>query len=215
MSQFYAQTQGILYWRRSDQCEIKVEQDDRLRTLSINGQRQSQLDLQAPCRPVYPYVQHILQSLQQFDCQRILQLGLGAGEINRAVLDQLPCAALTTLEKDAVVISLYQQYFQMPELMKRDNILHLSEFNSLPTWGSFDAVIIDIYPWPACFAAFIETWLKLLEPSGILLINLAEPTAQQAVKEWCQQYFNEIAITTNTGYLNHLFCCSQALPYRD
>lgn len=215
MSQFNAQTQGLLYWQRSDQFEIKVEQDGRLRSLSINGQRQSQLDLLAPCRPVYPYVQQILLYLRQFNCQRILQIGLGAGEINRAVLDQLPSALLTTVEKDPLVISLYQQFFQMPAFKTREIILPLTDLPSAHTLAPLDALIVDIYPWPPAFASFVEPWLKLLAPSGILLMNVSDPTQQQAVKEWCQQHFNKFAITTDTGYLNHLFCCSQAMPCRD
>ena len=205
MEQLTAQTQALIYCRRSNGLDIRVEQTEHIRWLLINGQRQSQMDLTAPSRAIYPYVQQFVQSLSKLTSHDILQFGLGAGELNRCILSKFSEANLTTVEREPAIVDIYQEFFQLPETKARERLL-IGTINDV-TYQCFDAVIVDIYPWPQQITAILHSLLPLLKTDGMLLLNLPHPELSEEVQAWCQRSFQHVDIFQNPGYQNQLFCC--------
>lgn len=199
------QTQALLYCLRREDLDIRVEQDEATRWLTINGQRQSQMLLATPEVAIYPYIQQICRELQYHSHQQILQIGLGAGEINRCILSAFQDTQLTTLEKEAIIVELYQRFFQPPSNKSRDQLV-IGELADVPL-ALFDALILDIYPWPADFRPLLGQLLTKLKPQGVLLINLIESDRSDELQNWCWRHFTNLKILSHRGYKNELFIC--------
>ncbi len=56
MEQSKHRTQAILSWHRTEQLDLRVEQDELRRYLILNGQQQSQMVLKHPTQPCYPHL---------------------------------------------------------------------------------------------------------------------------------------------------------------
>lgn len=199
------QTQALLYCLRREDLDIRVEQDEATRWLTINGQRQSQMLLASPEKAIYPYIQQICRELQRHPHQHILQIGLGAGEINRCILSSFQDTQLTTLEKEAIIAELYQRFFQLPSSKSRDQLVIGELAHVQFAW--FDAVILDIYPWPTDFDELLTQLLTKLKPQGSLFINLTEPGRSEELENWCWRHFTNLQILSYIGYKNQLFIC--------
>lgn len=207
MEQSNGLTEELIYYRRGNGLDIRVEQSAQFRWLVINGQRQSQLDLTAPTRAIYPYVQQFMQALTALTSHNILQIGLGAGELNRCILSKFPEATLTSIESEAAIVDIYQQFFQLPETKAREQL----KVGELPDYTSshFDCVILDIYPWPNPHNELLLSLMSRLHATGLLLLNLPHPELGQEVNTWCQSNFHDVKTTQNPGYQNQLFHCSK------
>ncbi len=200
------QTQTLIYCRRSNGLDIRVEQAGQLRWLLINGQRQSQIDLTEPSRAIYPYVQQIIDDLTRWPRQNILQIGLGTGELNRCILTRFNKTSLTTIEREPAIVDIYKEFFQLADTCARDQLL-IGDPPPHPR-HSFDCVIVDIYPWPRPVTPLLSGLIPLIQADGVLLLNLPHPEFTEELTHWCQQHFQQLDIAKSSGYQNQLFKCS-------
>jgi spermidine synthase len=199
------QTQEILYFLQSPTLNIRVEQDSEKRWLMINEQQQSQMARANPALAIYPYIQQICDELRETKCRTILQIGLGAGELNRCVLNQFKNISMLTIENEPTVVALYQSFFQLANYAQRDQ-LQIGDVTT-QLLGSFDCVILDIYPWPEKIEPLMAVLIKRLNPAGRLYINLPAPERASLVQHWCLEHFAKVEISSHIGYRNQLFCC--------
>jgi hypothetical protein len=200
-------TQAILHWQLLPQGEVRVEQQDGYRYLLLNGQRQSQLKLAEPAEVTYPHLQLVLLLLEQKQWLHLLQFGLGAGELNRALGRRWPDRQLSTVEQSADIIALYQQYFfakEQEQLICAQALPFARQLDqaTLP----YDMIFLDIYPWPEDGVVLLEQLLRLNVP---LLINLPQADVPDFVPLLCRQYQYQLSVLPVPGYLNKIL---QLLP---
>jgi spermidine synthase len=185
-----------------EQGEVRVEQQDGYRYLLLNGQRQSQLKLADPTAVSYPHLLLILLLLEQMPWRHLLQFGLGAGELNRALSRRWPDRQLSTVEQSADIIGLYQQYFfagEKEQLICAPALAFARQLcqATLP----YDMIFVDIYPWPTDGVVLLEQLLQLNTP---LLINLPQADVPDFVPLLCRQYQYQLSVLPVPGYLNKI-----------
>lgn len=202
MEQSDNRTQAILHWQLLPQGEVRVEQQDGYRYLLLNGQRQSQLKLAAPTEVTYPHLQLVLLLLAQKPWQHLLQFGLGAGELNRALSSHWPDRQLSTVEQSADIIALYQQYFFAGEKEQLICAPALQFARQLcQATLTYDMIFVDIYPWPADGLLLLELMLQL---NTTLLINLPQAEVPDLIPLLCQRYQYQLSVLPVPGYLNKI-----------
>lgn len=185
-----------------EQGEVRVEQQEGYRYLLLNGQRQSQLNLAKPDEVTYPHLHLVLLLLAQKPWQHLLQFGLGAGELNRALSSRWPDRQLSTVEQSDDIISLYQQYFFAGEKEQLICAPALQFARQLcRTTAAYDIIFVDIYPWPEDGVLLLELLLRLNTP---LLINLPQAHVPDFVPLLCQQYRYQLCVLPVPGYLNKI-----------
>jgi len=200
-------TQAILSWQRTPTIDLRVEQDNFHRYLLINGQRQSQMNLQQPSEPCYPHLLLLLAWLADKPWHRCLQLGLGGGEFNRVVAARWPERQVVTVEQEPLIIEAYQQFFR-PQPYPNEQLIcsDATTFarDALPQLQQFEVIFVDIYPWPEQWQALMLALLQLRAETGWFCINLpGEPPAL-----W-QAFWNDKPVKLQCcpvpGYLNQLW----------
>ena len=185
-----------------EQGEVRVEQQEGYRYLLLNGQRQSQMKLSDPAAVSYPHLLLVLLLLEQIDWQHLLQFGLGAGELNRAIHQRWSKRQLSTVEQSADIISLYQQYFfatDNEQLICAEALAYASSLRQAT--ATFDVIFIDIYPWPASGELLLETLLQQHQP---VLINQPQAELPGFIASLCRQYCYQLKEFAVPGYLNKI-----------
>ncbi|WP_157605635.1 spermidine synthase [Rheinheimera sp. SA_1] len=200
-------TQAILSWRRSATVDLRVEQDEQQRYLVLNGQRQSQMQLQHPASPTYPHLQLLLDWLANKPWQRLLQIGLGGGEFNRVLAARWPDCQVVTVEQEPLIIEAYQQFFR-PQPHPNETLICADAMtfarDALVQPQRFEVIFIDIYPWPEQWQALMLALLQLRAENNWFCINLpAEPPAQW--QQFWQQQPVKLVCYNVPGYLNQLW----------
>jgi len=199
-------TQAILHWQMLAQGEVRVEQQEGYRYLLLNGQRQSQLNLADPAGITYPHLQLVLILLEQRPWRHLLQFGLGAGELNRALNKRWPDRQLSTVEQSADIIALYQQYFfaAEKELLICAPALEFARELCQAT-STYDMIFVDIYPWPTDGLLLLE---QLLQRNT----NLPQADVPDYVPSLCRQYHYQLSVLPVPGYLNKILEMVPAKP---
>ena len=207
MEQSDNRTQAILSWQRSPTIDLRVEQDDQHRYLILNGQQQSQMQLQQPSKPSYPHLVILLDWLAKKPWSRLLQLGLGGGELSRVLAARWPDRQVVTVEQESLVIEAFLQFFQ-PKPHPSETIICADAVTfartALAKQQRFDLIFVDIYPWPEHWQPLMQTLLQLRTEQSGFGINLpGEPPAQ-----W-SQFWNKMPVTLACypvpGYRNQLW----------
>lgn len=215
MKQTVPPTQAILYWQQHSGLDLRVEQHGELRTLLINGQRQSQFQLQQPGEVFYPHLQVVLDFLAQQPWQHLLQFGLGGGELNRACQARWPERQLTTVEAIPEIITLYQQFFSLdlpageaetpapvPLIIQADAGQFCATARAKGT--KYDAIFIDVYPFPELWEPLLCNCAALLHDAGWLLINVPQAQLPANFTEACQRMDPAWRKQAIPGYANQL-----------
>jgi len=200
-------TQAILSWLRSPTLDLRVEQDDLYRYLILNGQQQSRMHRQQPAVPVYPHLQILLEWLTTKPWNRLLQLGLGGGDLSRAVAARWPERQVVTVEQESLVIDTFLQYFQ-PEPHPNQTIICAEAMAytniAIAQQQQFDLIVVDIYPWPEHWQRLIQQLLQLRSGPGWFGMNLPGDPPMH----W-SQFWQSMPVTLTPyrvpGYRNQLW----------
>jgi hypothetical protein len=200
-------TQAILSWQRHANIDLRVEQDEGYRYLVLNGQRQSQMQLQQPASPCYPHLQILLAWLADKNWQHVLQLGLGGGEFSRVFAARWPERQLTSVEREPLIVAAYQQFFR-PQAHANETLIcaDASEFARMAyqQHKSFDLIFVDIFPWPENWQPLMQGLLQIRAAPAWICINLPG----QQPPEW-QQFWQNVQVRLQCypvpGYQNQLW----------
>lgn len=215
MEQSKHRTQAILSWHRTEQLDLRVEQDELRRYLILNGQQQSQMVLKHPTQPCYPHLLFLLDWLSEKPWQHFLQVGLGAGECSRAIAARYPERQLTSVEQEPLIIELYQQFFQ-PVAHPHETVVcaDIATFTHQAVTLSlaFDVIFLDIYPWPEHWQNLCEGLLKLRAKKCWVCINLPGDLTEDLTGEplalwfdfWHQQHI-QLECFSIPGFRNQLW----------
>lgn len=201
--------QQLLHWQQEGAHQLAVTCDLHYRYLWLDQQCQSQLLLSDPSRICYPHLQWLFAQLPPH-LPNLLQFGLGGGEFNRALAQRSPATQLSTVEKSAAVINLYQQYFQIPhttELLRcQEASVFLQQAQQDPQ--QYALIFVDLYPTPAEIGNWLPQLFNVLTADGHVWLNITEPflvTAIEQQSETLQERWpHQLRIQQVSGYLNQL-----------
>lgn len=211
MEQSNNETQAILYWRRlpahqaQPELSLQVLQDHSCRYLLLNGQRQGQMHLKNPNSVTYPHLELLLQLLEPLCWRHLLQLGLGAGEFSRAVTSRWPERQLSTVEQNATIVEVYQQFF-LPVPTEQLLCTTAQQFclQALAQQLCYEVIFVDLYPWPADWAWLLQQLIQLQSPAGVILLNLPAPEFLPLLQSFASKMHYRLQIFDVEGYLNKI-----------
>lgn len=219
MEQSDNRTQAILSWQHTTAIDLRVEQDEQFRYLVLNGQRQSQMQLHDPTSPSYPHLLMLLQWLSGKQWHRLLQLGLGGGELSRALAARWPERQVVSVEQEPLIIEAYQQFFQ-PQPHPNESLVcadaAIFAGDPLAKQQQFEVIFVDIFPWPDNWQQLMQALLQLRANNGWFCINLprglhgnwTDDLTGEPLPHW-QRFWDEMSVTLQCypvpGYRNQLW----------
>jgi spermidine synthase len=170
--------QGRLVYLSQQQDAISVSENDYYRWMAFSDVVQSVMNKRKPCQLTLPHQIAIMLPLLFFRPTRIIELGLGGGNLTRFLQNLSSRVVLTTIEYNQHVISSFNQYFNPEEvnldIICADGLAWLREQDST----EIDWIICDVYKSHEFgFDAIIkqlEILTDSLNPQGCLSINLPD-----------------------------------------
>lgn len=165
--------QGKLLHHDNGEENISVEENEHYRWLSFDQITQSVVSKRKPYKLTLPHQYAMMLPLRFTEPKRIIEFGLGAGNLSNFILHYLPESTMISVEKSALVIKFYQKYFKgkVSPTIKNTNA---EQWLTLEQ-GNIDWYIIDVYE-KGNNQLYLATTLKLmarLTPKSWLTINLA------------------------------------------
>ncbi|MCU7848224.1 MAG: methyltransferase [Candidatus Thiodiazotropha sp. (ex Lucinoma kastoroae)] len=180
-------TQGKTVKRYNKQPQpFEIREQGSLRWIRFSdGSIQSVMLLQEPAYPMLDYIQGLLCSLLYTQQpSSLLNLGLGAGSIERFVLSQLPKIKLVSVEIDPNMVSFCRDYFNLPN--SYPVVLSSAEHFLDTNQKSFDIIVCDIYikrntENPLLTTSFYQDIASILNQGGVLAINCLPASESEIV----------------------------------
>lgn len=188
----YSLSGKVLHECQLSQCVMQVREDEHWRWLIFNNSEIVSACGSVPLQSVMlrsntrllilPYMQAMCAGLAFLPAKKslsILQVGLGAGAINR-FLDRLPnISSLCTVEKESSVIDVYREYFRLDEPTISEQIIHQSSEGYLgqDITSQYDYIFFDLFDTerlqePIFFSDTFVQLRQYLKPDGVIAINL-------------------------------------------
>jgi spermidine synthase len=203
-----SRTQAILSWQRTPTIDLRVEQDEQQRYLILNGQRQSQMKLRQTSDPSYPHLLLLLDWLADKPWHRLLQLGLGGGELSRVLAAHWPDRQVVSVEQEPLIIEAFLQFFQ-PQPHPNETIICADAasfaISAAAQQQQFDVIFVDIFPWPENWQQLLKALLKLRAQPGFICINLPYATKPEQWQQFWQKTQVELQCFNVAGYQNQLW----------
>lgn len=162
---------------------LDVQWDERGgATVVRDGHPQSYVDLEDPCLLVFEYVQHLAIGLDLLPPGRIGVTHVGGAGLTlaRYLQHTRPGSPQIVLEPDAALTEVVRRELPLPRghrirVRPTDGAAGLRDLKD----ASADAIVVDAYdegrvPGDLCGAEAAEGYARVLRPSGLLLLNLAD-----------------------------------------
>jgi len=170
--------QGQLVYLSQQQDAMSVNENDYYRWMAFSDVVQSVMNKRKPCRLTLPHQIAIMLPLLFFKPTRIIELGLGGGNLTRFLHNLSANVNLTTIEYSQQVIEGFEQYFN-PEkkeldIVCADGMTWLKEQHA----SDLDWIICDVYQSKEfgfdVIIQQLETLTDKLAPQSCLAINLPD-----------------------------------------
>jgi spermidine synthase len=165
-----------------------IEKDDRVPgsyVLSIGGAEQSHVNLRHPDEVFYEYLRRIANVVDLAGPRgvplRCLHLGAGALTLARYVQATRPGSEQVAVELERELLDFVLEHLPMPE--GTDLTVHFGDARHEVAFGdiegAFDVIVLDVFagddaPEHLTTASFYEELLDVLEPDGVLLVNVGD-----------------------------------------
>ncbi|MET0052391.1 MAG: hypothetical protein ABW095_15125 [Candidatus Thiodiazotropha sp.] len=151
-----------------------------------DGSIQSIIWLERPDYPVFEYVRGMLCGLLFHPApQRLLNLGLGAGTLERFLLRNLTDITLTSVEPDRDIQRMARDCFDLPG---GHSVVTQSAQDYLNgCQATYDTIFCDIHPGPGennplDEDRFMANLARVLAPDGVVAINLLPEDEREIVR---------------------------------
>jgi len=175
------QVERLLHHSNAPRRHLKVQENNQHRWLEIDGVVQSVMQLANPAALCLPHLQRIA-CLLPHRAERILELGLGGGDLARYLRHRWPNAHHQCVDLDEEVIAVYRRFFQhtqqddnaSPRLHHCDALTFLEQSTE-----QYDLVLLDLFSQDGNPLLLFQARLyQALAPrlQGDLLINLLPRT---------------------------------------
>ncbi|WP_235462648.1 spermidine synthase [Aeromonas australiensis] len=175
------QADHLLHLSVKPQRRLTVQENGQHRWLEIDGVVQSAMSLANPAALCLPH-QRVVACLLPEQASRILELGLGGGDLTRHLGQRWPDAHHECVDLDEEVLTVYQQFFQHPQSNERATpALHLADALAFleQSEQQYDLILLDLFSQDGNpLLLFQERLYKALAPrlNGTLIINLLPRT---------------------------------------
>lgn len=186
------QAEHLLHLSVKAECRLSILENAEHRWLEMDGVVQSAMSLAQPDRLCLPHQQSIAERLPE-RADRILELGLGGGDLTRHLGARWPEAHHDCVDLDAEILTLFQQFFQ-PEHPSAPRLHHADALHFLlQSKQRYDLVLLDLFsqdgnPLLLFQAPLYQALANCLQ--GTLIINLLPRThleqaqALRLAREW-------------------------------
>lgn len=137
---------GVVHETTSAYHHIQVVDQRGRRTLSFDGSEETRMSLFNPLQGHFEYVEYFFTPwLWNTNISNVLMLGLGGGSIQRLYEAYCPSVSIDTVEVDAAVKRVAEQYFKFEtgprqRVFVQDGRMFLRRSNA-----RYDAIILDAY----------------------------------------------------------------------
>lgn len=166
----------IVHFEKQGATAISISENAKYRWLSFNDAVQTVVCLQAPWKPILPHLSAMLLVLRYIPRpDKILELGLGGGSMQRFIQHHFQQCTITSIENNPQVIRLFQQWFndsnQKHHIVCGDAQLEIGKYQEQ------QLIFIDLFsksgsPDFVSSIDFYQVSLAALQTNGILVINL-------------------------------------------
>ena len=176
--------------------ELQVVDRGDTRTLYLDGQPHSAMDLDDPTRHVFDYTRYFHASLlftDDADIDRVLFVGGGGFTGPRIFHEMYPNATVDVVELDPAVIGAADRYFGIPDsprmnVHRGDGRRFLTETNR-----TYDVIVLDAYrkasvPFQLTTVEFMQQASERLDDDGVLLANLISAPSGPASEFYRAEY---------------------------
>ncbi|SEK91221.1 spermidine synthase [Haloferax larsenii] len=183
-----------VYHTQTAYQELRVVDADGTRTLYLDGQPHSAMDLDDPTRHVFDYTSYFhVPFLLSDDIDRVLFVGGGGFTGPRVFLEKYPNVTVDVVEIDPEVVSVAKEYFDVEE-SDRLNIYTMGGRQYLQeTNQTYDLIVLDAYrkdrvPFELTTVEFMRLTSERLDEDGILFANIISAPSGPASKFYRAEY---------------------------
>ncbi len=170
--------QGRLVYLSQQQDAITVSENNSYRWMAFSDVVQSVMNSRKPWQLTLPHQIALLLPLLFFKPVRIIELGLGGGNLTRFLQHLSPEIMLTTVEHSQEVINSFTQYFNPEQaeldIVCADGMTWLAQQNA----SNIDWIICDVYQSQEfgfdCIINQLEVLTSKLDSHACLSINLPD-----------------------------------------
>jgi spermidine synthase len=213
------QADHLLHLSAKPERRLSILENAHHRWLEIDGVVQSAMSLAEPAALCLPH-QQCIADLLPATASRVLELGLGGGDLTRHLGARWPEARHDCVDLDEEVLTLFQTFFRHPA-EPVDRALHLHHADALAFLlahdDTYDFVLLDLFsqdgnPLLLFQAPLYQALAKCLR--GTLIVNLLPRThlelaqARRLAEEW-------IGLTSThrvPGYRNVILHATNLIP---
>ncbi|WP_411965157.1 spermidine synthase [Haloferax sp. YSMS24] len=183
-----------VYHTQTAYQELRVVDAGDTRTLYLDGQPHSAMDLDDPTRHVFDYTSYFhVPFLLSDDIDRVLFVGGGGFTGPRVFLEKYPNVTVDVVEIDPEVVSVAKQYFRVEEsdrlnIYTMDGRKYLRETNQ-----TYDLIVLDAYrkdkvPFQLTTVEFMRLTSDHLDEDGILFANVISAPSGPASQFYRAEY---------------------------
>ena len=183
----------VVYETQTPYQELRVVDLGDTRTLYLDGQRHSAMDLDDPDRHVFDYTRYFhLPLLMTDDVDRVLFIGGGGFTGPKHFADEYN-VTVDVAEIDPEVINTAERYFSLEE-SERLNVYNVGGREFLrETNRTYDLIVLDAYrkdkvPFQLTTQEFMELASSRLDDDGVLFANLISAPTGPASKFYRAEY---------------------------
>ncbi|WP_265435590.1 spermidine synthase [Aeromonas media] len=186
------QADHLLHLSAKPERRLSILENARHRWLEMDGVVQSAMSLSQPEHLCLPHQQSIAERLPA-QASRILELGLGGGDLTRHLGARWPEARHDCVDLDAEILTLFQQFF-LPSTGGAPRLHHADALHFLlESREQYDLVLLDLFcqdgnPLLLFQAPIYQALARCLH--GTLIVNLLPRThlelaqAKRLAEEW-------------------------------
>ncbi len=167
-----------VYQTQTSYQELRVADDDEVRTLYLDGVPHSAMDLTNPTRYVFEYTRYFhLPLLFQDDVNRVLFVGGGGFSGPKRFLAEYANVTVDVVEIDPAVVRVAREYFAVPESDRLGIHVEDGRVFLADTTDTYDVIVLDAYradrvPYHLTTVEFMELAADRLDDDGVLVANV-------------------------------------------
>jgi len=185
-----------VYGTQTAYQELRVVDRGDTRTMYLDGQPHSAMDLDDPNRHVFEYTRYFHASLLFTDTEevdRVLFIGGGGFTGPRIFHDMYPNVTVDVAELDPAVIDAADRYFGVPD-SPRMNVYRDGGRQYLESTNhTYDVIVLDAYrkdsvPFELTTVEFMQLASDRLDDDGVLLANLISAPSGPASEFYRAEY---------------------------
>jgi spermidine synthase len=185
-----------VYGTQTAYQELRVVDRGDTRTLYLDGQPHSAMDLDEPNRHVFEYTRYFHASLlftDTEDIDRVLFIGGGGFTGPRIFHEMYPNVTVDVVELDPEVIDAADRYFGIPESARMNVHREGGRQYLKSTNNTYDVIVLDAYrkdsvPFELTTVEFMQLASDRLDHDGVLLANLISAPSGPASEFYRAEY---------------------------